>query len=214
MKRYSAEYYRSHGSTIRATTKSYYLKNREAQVHLQKEYRRKLRARCIEKLGGQCIHCSEREHAFLTFGHLKNGDGAKHRRELTGGTSQGGAEFYLRLLRGEMKRYPVQLECFNCNYAKTNVGGLRHEAIGAYGGECSCYGESRIGRLTLGHPDNNGGEHRRITHSVKTFYRHLKKTSFPHKPDGYRIEVQCWNCNLGAEANSGRCPHTERRSAD
>jgi hypothetical protein len=206
IKRLNAEYYQSHGSAVRARRKLHYSKNREVTRRQQKEYNRRLKSKCIEKLGGRCTLCGEIEHAFLTFGHLRNGDGAKHRREGSG--YHDGAHFYLRMLRGELMEYPLQLECFNCNNAKTSVGDLRGEAIAAYGGKCSCCGEARTNRLTLGHPDNDGGMHRKlIDASKKTFYRHIKRAGYPAKPDGFNIEVQCWNCNLGAEVNSGFCPH-------
>lgn len=49
-----------------------------------------------------------------------------------------------------------------------------------------------------------------MTATNKTFYRHLKKQGFPREPDGFKIEVQCWNCNLGAAVNGGVCPHKEK----
>jgi hypothetical protein len=205
MRKYNEAYYLSHKSTILPRRRSNHLKNREAELRQQAKYRRELKIKSIEKFGGQCVHCGQRELAFLTFGHLKDGDGAKHRREGTG--QHDGAHFYLRLLRGELTEFPLQLECFNCNNGKRNVGLLRMKAIAAYGGKCLCCGESRASRLTLGHPNNDGGVHRKLVQAEKTFYRHIKAAGFPARPDGFNIEIQCWNCNLGAEMNSGICPH-------
>jgi len=207
---YDANYYRTNMSRVRAQAKSYYKNNREAALKSQREHQRQLKEKCVEKFGGKCILCGEIGFSFLTFGHLNEGDGGKHRRELTGANQHSGGTFYLSLLRGDLSQYPIQLECFNCNYAKTNVSGSRREAISAYGTICACCGESRINRLTLGHPENDGGEHRKLTHTEKTFYRHLKKLGYPAKPDGFTVEVQCWNCNLGAEGNGGTCPHKEK----
>jgi hypothetical protein len=207
---YDAAYYRLHISEIRARSKSYYHENHEAMLEFQHRYQRQLKEKCIEKFGGKCIFCGEVKFSFLTFGHLNEGEGAKHRRETTGNSERRGGTFYLSLLRGDLKQYPMQLECFNCNNAKTRASDSRKEAIAAYGTKCSCCGESRINRLTLGHPENDGGKHRKVTNTDKTFYRHLKKVGYPAKPDGFRVEVQCWDCNLGAEGKRGICPHEEK----
>jgi hypothetical protein len=193
--------------------KSNYEQNREGVLEVQRMYQGRLKEKCIEKFGGKCVYCGEEEPSFLTFGHLKEGDGAKHRRALTGSSKFRGGTFYLRLLRGDLGQYPMQLECFSCNNAKGRVSDLRRQATSAYGAKCRCCSESRVNRLTLGHPGNDGGLHRRLTHTEKTFYRHLKKLGYPTAPDGFSIEVQCWNCNAGAEANKGICPHRERARA-
>jgi len=210
MRAYDATYYRLNESRIRARAKSYFNRNHEAALKSQRERQRQLKAKCVEKFGGKCILCGEIEQSFLSFGHLNEGDGAKHRRETTGNSQRRGGNFYLSLLRGDLNQYPMQLECFNYNNTKTSVSDSRKEAISAYGSKCSCCGESRINRLTLGHPENDGGVHRKLTHTNKTFYRHLKKLGYPAKPDGFRVEVQRWNCNLGSEGNGGTCPHKEK----
>ncbi|HEV2226424.1 MAG TPA: hypothetical protein VGR56_06430, partial [Nitrososphaerales archaeon] len=148
-------------------------------MEFQRRYQRQLKEKCVEKFGGKCISCGEVRLSFLTFGHLNKGEGAKHRRETTGYSQRRGGTFYLCLLRGDLNQYPMQLECFNCNNAKTRVSDSRKEAIAAYGTKCSCCGESRINRLTLGHPENDGGKHRKLTQTYKTFYRHLKKLDYP-----------------------------------
>jgi hypothetical protein len=206
---YDATYYQLNKSKIRGQTKSYYIRNHEAALESQRKHQRQLKERCVERFGGKCLLCGEAELSFLTFGHLSEGDGARHRRELTGDSQRRGGAFYLNLLRGNLNQYPMQLECFNCNNGKRNVSDLRKEAISAYGTKCVCCGESKINRLTLGHPENDGGKHRKLTNTDKTFYRHLRKLGFPAKPDGFRVEVQCWNCNLGAQGNRGVCPHKE-----
>jgi hypothetical protein len=205
-----AIYYQLNRSKIRAYAKSYFDENHATRLEFQRNYQRQLKEKCVEKFGGKCILCGEVGHSFLTFGHLNEGDGAKQRRETTGNSQLRGGTFYLSLLRGDLNQYPMRLECFNCNNAKKNVSDSRIEAISAYGAKCTCCSESRINRLTLGHPENDGGEHRKLTHTKKTFYRHLKKLGYPSRPDGFRVEVQCWNCNLGAEGNKGICPHKEK----
>jgi hypothetical protein len=208
-----ATYYQLNKSKIREQSKSYYSKNHEAALESQRKRRRLIKEKCVERFGGKCVLCGEAELSFLTFGHLNEGDGAKHRRELTGDSQRVGGTFYLKLLKGSLTQYPIQLECFNCNNGKRNVSDSRKEAISAYGTNCVCCGEPRINRLTIGHPDNDGGKHRMLTQSDKTFYGHLKKLGFPANPDGFKVEVQCWNCNLGAEGNHRICPHKRKERA-
>lgn len=210
---YDARYYRLHREAIKARVRSHYNHNRTIVLESQRLHQKRLKEKCVAKYGGECIHCGEKELSFLTFGHVNEGDGAKHRRETTGSSKFRGGTFYLSLLRGDLNQYPMQLECFNYNNGKRNVSESRREAVSAYGGKCCCCGESGISRLTLGHPRNDGSEHRKITHTEKTFYRHLRKLGYPLNPDGFKIEVQCWNCNAGAEANKGICPHKERSGA-
>jgi len=209
-KDYDARYYRLHKEAVKARVRTHYERNKAVVLDSQWRYQRRLKEKCIAKFGGECVYCGEEEVPFLTFGHVNEGDGAKHRRETTGSSKFRGGTFYLSLLRGNLNQYPMQLECFNCNNGKRNVSDARREAVLAYGGKCNCCGESQINRLTIGHPRNDGGKHRKMTWTEKTFYRHLKKMGYPPAPDGFGIEVQCWNCNAGAEANRGVCPHKER----
>lgn len=81
---------------------------------------------------------------------------------------------------------------------------LREQALTAYGGKCSCCGESTNEFLCIDHTDGNGAEHRRAM-GVKTgsgpIYRWLKTHDYP---SGFR--VLCHNCNL-AFGFYGYCPH-------
>ncbi|MDA4120672.1 MAG: hypothetical protein OK413_01010, partial [Thaumarchaeota archaeon] len=116
-----AIYYQLNRSKILEQTKSYYLRNHEAALESQRKHRRLIKEKCVERFGGKCVLCGEAGLSFLTFGHLNEGDGAKHRRELTGDSQRVGGTFYLNLLRGNLNQYPIQLECFNCNNGKINV---------------------------------------------------------------------------------------------
>jgi hypothetical protein len=86
---------------------------------------------------------------------------------------------------------------------------LRREMIAAYGGGCSCCGESEHHFLALehvhgyGHFDwetRNANGKRKGNDSV---LRRLKRDGWPQ--DGYT--VLCHNCNMGKHLNGGVCPH-------
>lgn len=79
---------------------------------------------------------------------------------------------------------------------------LRLEGIQAYGGKCSCCGESQIEFLTLEHvhgrdtDDTTGGK------GGEKAWMRLKKNGWPK--DGFTI--LCFNCNC-AKGIYGICPH-------
>lgn len=87
---------------------------------------------------------------------------------------------------------------------------LRLETMKAYGGKCSCCGESEPAFLTIDHEEGGGNIHREEVVGSKRrggtrFYAWLKKQGWPA---GFR--VRCWNCNSGAALNGGICPHEAR----
>ena len=87
---------------------------------------------------------------------------------------------------------------------------LKVGAFTAYGGRCSCCGESEPAFLTIDHVDGNGNKHR---HEVgrrggSDFYRWLKQK---HYPGGF--QVMCFNCNF-AKHLLGRCPHQALRTPE
>ena len=101
-------------------------------------------------------------------------------------------------------------------YCKAQRIRILQETVEAYGGKCSCCGETRILFLTIDHVNNDGATERRglgdgpSAKSKKgragiNFYRHLKKAGFPQ--DRYRL--LCFNCNCGRARNDGVCPHQE-----
>jgi hypothetical protein len=78
------------------------------------------------------------------------------------------------------------------------------EVIQAYGGKCSCCGESNIVFLTIDHIAGNGSKH--LTPKGKRYmgnqlYNWLKQNNYPKG-----FQVLCWNCNL-AKHILGQCPH-------
>lgn len=86
---------------------------------------------------------------------------------------------------------------------------IRLEGIQAYGGKCSCCGESEKKFLTLDHINGvleseprHGGE--RIT--GQKIWRYLRQNGWPTN----NYQILCWNCNC-AKSIYGECPHKQRK---
>ena len=80
----------------------------------------------------------------------------------------------------------------------------RKEVIDAYGGKCSCCGETHVSFLTIDHMNNDGAAHRRAIGPGYAIYIWLKKNDFPKQ-----FQLLCWNCNCGRDKNGGICPHKQ-----
>jgi len=86
---------------------------------------------------------------------------------------------------------------------------LKLEMIEAYGGKCTCCGESNYKFLALDHVNNDGNIHRKklaAERGIKkvrcdTIWREARRNNFP---DSYTI--LCMNCNY-AKSAYGICPH-------
>lgn len=78
---------------------------------------------------------------------------------------------------------------------------IRRECLTAYGGQCSCCGESRFEFLTLDHI--NGRESRKRKKQVHVEMVQLKRQGWPK----LNIQLLCFNCNC-AKGVYGSCPHT------
>lgn len=78
---------------------------------------------------------------------------------------------------------------------------LKREVVEAYGGQCSCCGESDIHFLTLDHVN---GRQPGETKKGEKMYRLAKREGFPKK---YR--ALCQNCN-SAFGHYGFCPHDKK----
>lgn len=81
--------------------------------------------------------------------------------------------------------------------------GLRQDVIAAYGGRCSCCGESRWEFLSVDHINGGGAILRRSSEKGAMLYRELRRRGFPK--DNYRL--LCMNCNFSL-GRYGYCPHT------
>ena len=78
---------------------------------------------------------------------------------------------------------------------------MRLEMIAAYGGCCSCCGETHPEFLTLEHKNGGGRAHVRRLHKACNVYKELKSQGWP---DSYTC--LCFNCN-SAKGHFGVCPH-------
>jgi hypothetical protein len=87
---------------------------------------------------------------------------------------------------------------------------LKAEVIAAYGGACTCCGETDPVFLTVDHVNNDGAEHRKAIGSARsgglTIYAWLRRQGYP--TDGFQL--LCRNCNWAKHAE-GVCPHARRR---
>ena len=73
----------------------------------------------------------------------------------------------------------------------------------AYGGHCSCCGESNPLFLTADHVNNDGAIERKTFVGRGTpFYIKARREGYPSK-----YQLLCFNCNLGKSVNKGICPH-------
>jgi len=77
---------------------------------------------------------------------------------------------------------------------------VRLDGIEAYGGKCSCCGESTVEFLTLEHVNGRDDEPKRLT-GYKAWAR-LKRLGWPQGD----YTVLCFNCNC-AKGIYGKCPH-------
>ncbi len=95
------------------------LNNNDKVRQISKKVRLRLKILVVEKYGGKCACCGEKELVFLAIDHIKN-DGAAHRREI------GNGQIHRWLKRNN---FPAgfQVLCFNCNAAKHILGRCPHK---------------------------------------------------------------------------------------
>jgi hypothetical protein len=79
----------------------------------------------------------------------------------------------------------------------------REELIEAYGGRCTCCGQTGYEFLTIDHVNNDGAEHRKkVGEGASAIINYLRARGYPK--EGFRL--LCWNCNC-ARGIYGYCPH-------
>jgi len=86
--------------------------------------------------------------------------------------------------------------------ARSQVADRKRQIMTAYGGHCTCCGETEIAFLAIDHIDGDGAARRKNGEHGQghKFYRWLIANGFP---SGF--QVLCFNCNF-AKSNGG-CPH-------
>lgn len=97
----------------------------------------------------------------------------------------------------------------NRGYAREGHQRRRGEVLQAYGGACTCCGETEQAFLTVDHVNGGGNEHRRSLGNGRivgssNFYRWLVKNQFPAG-----FQILCHNCNFAKSHNPGGCPHAK-----
>jgi hypothetical protein len=107
------------------------------------------------------------------------------------------------------KRTPEQEREANSRWARDNHRARRIRVVEAYGGKCTCCGETELVFLAIDHIGGGGNAHRRtLTASGEiagssNFYKWLEKNGLPKG-----FQVLCHNCNFAK--SHGGCPHNER----
>lgn len=77
-----------------------------------KNWRAKVRTRCIEFYGSKCFCCGEKNERFLTLDHLKN-DGYVHKK-----LTWRGIDYYKWAYQHDFPKGVFQLSCYNCNMGR------------------------------------------------------------------------------------------------
>lgn len=165
-----------------------------------------LRASALMHYGLACACCKEAQQELLTISALPESE-----------EQPPGQQYLFKWLF--QRGYPEGYEtlCFNCSHAKGDDPKCPHgqpprfksistrqtyvvklEAFKAYGGRCTCCGESDARFLLL-----DGASAHRPLLSGTNFYRSLRTAGYPKHPP---MRVLCHNCNHG-NRNHGVCPH-------
>ena len=100
----------------------------------------------------------------------------------------------------QQERYSSNPEPYRIR-ARIHGSVVKLETLAAYGGKCTCCGETEPVFLAIDHRNGGGGRHRKeIGKSGGQFYQWLRQHGYP---DEY--QVLCHNCNWGKYR--GDCPH-------
>lgn len=195
--------------------------NRDRLLECAKKLRLQHVHQVVEHFGGKCSCCGEDNWCFMTISHPNN-DGKKQRETLRIGSSK----MYDWLVSHHFQSdFEITLECYNCNNGRLRNNGLcphKHSpprmskqivwyrylkpVLDHYGDSCLCCGETVIQFLTISHLNNDGNIQRKrfgIKAGAQT-YQWLTRNRFPAN---LKVQIECYNCNLGRRRNHGSCPH-------
>jgi hypothetical protein len=86
------------------------------------------------------------------------------------------------------------------DWHKNRADELRQQIIDAYGGKCTCCGESELVFLTIEHLNGDGRKHRGNRNRYMV-YKDIVEEGFPDK-----YTILCMNCNF-ARRWGRTCPH-------
>lgn len=92
--------------------------------------------------------------------------------------------------------------------AKNKAREAKLKVIDAYGGSCTCCGESHFNFLTIEHVNNDGHLDRKQHIVGIRLYTKIIKLGFPPE-----YTILCFNCNC-AKGIHGFCPHQTNREID
>lgn len=158
-----------------------------------------------QKLYPKCKDCLNKYSHEL---YLRNAEYRKRMCEYSKQYARSHPEATRRHVDQYAKTHPEAIRAYRKRYAREHPEisarynrSLRTDVMQAYGGKCTCCGETTIDFLTLDHINNNGAEHRRRV-GESSVYTDLRKRGYPQ--EGYR--VLCWNCHMARGTFYG-CPH-------
>ena len=206
---YSASYYENNKNEIIKRTAKWNVENREKVNERNRINYFKRKEESINRYGGKCAYCGEKELVFLTIDHINN-NGGDDRRSWGNKISD-----IHRMLKN--KNYPsgYQILCGNCNFKKemqrrrsqNSLTWMRNQrarekVIEAYGSECKCCHISDIDTLVIDHI-NGGGSKEKLTYPSKNVYLFLVNKEL----NELKFQILCQSCNQ-AKASLGMCPHS------
>ena len=207
------KYYLKNKNKISKQHKKYQLENKEKLNKNQRKAGRKFKCQVMNRYGGHCINCKEKQIQFLTVDHTNN-DGAEHRKKI------GKTTIYGWLVKNNFPK-GFQILCYNCNWVKwiKYLNKLKNTILKSsykhgyykknkkkvfdhYGRKCMCCGFDDERVLTMDHINGGGGKHRREING--SIYGWLIRNGFPK---GFK--TLCRNCNSG-KRELRICPHKNR----
>lgn len=160
---------------------------------------RKICGGCLQALPRDASHFGTESKAFDGLRSRCHSCVSRAKKDHYRRTRPQQREQQLRYQRENRER----LYAYNAKWQRDRNAKLRAELIAAYGGKCSCCGESEPIFLDLDHVHNNGNEHRREVGNNTQVMLDLQRKGWP-KGD---YQLLCCNCNQGKARNGGICPH-------